>query len=58
MSELFETDDPAAELVEPVSDSFTLDPFLRRPDCFVVVKLLPTWAGKSEIITIGGKTLE
>ena len=55
MPELFETDDPTAELVEPVSNSFPLDPFLCLPDCFDVVKLLPMWAGKSEIITISGK---
>ena len=58
MPELFETDDPAVELVEPMSDSFPLDPFLHLPDCFDMVKLLPTWAGKSEIITICGKTLQ
>ena len=58
MPELFETDVPTVELVEPVSDSFPLDPFLCLPDCLDLLKLLATWAGTSEIITIGGKTLQ
>ena len=58
MPELFNKDDPAAELVEPESESFPIDVFLHLPCCFGVLKLLPTGRGTSEIVTVCGKTLQ